>query len=126
MHFVYLKVPLASALGRAPERLHDAIEQDLVAAGAGSVLSWGTSLPSVDASEHDPGAFHRVDLGLRQLDAGLEALRARLLAMDAPDGTELHFTESGEALQQVVARGRWSERGASNGTHRPRITNGKA
>lgn len=119
MHFVYVKVPLHSPLGRALDALHQALQRELDASRAGALVSWGTSLPSPGAAEGAPGSFHRIDVELLDLDLGLRVLREALLTLGAPWGTELHFTAEGAALQQSLSEAVWSARVPSTGTHRP-------
>lgn len=106
MSFVYMKIPLRHASGEAADALHRALDRALSASGLGTLLGWGTSLPSANAREDDPDAFHRIDVTLR--DAGdLDAFRALLPALALPDGTRLHFSASGVAMQQTLGGGDW-------------------
>lgn len=109
MHFVYVKVPLWGTTDPASDALHRALEQELETAGVGSLVGWGTSLPSAGATERDPGSFHRVDIEIRELEAGLRVLREALATLKSPLGTELHFTAEGTAWQQSLSEGGWSD-----------------
>lgn len=120
MHFVYIKVPLHRPPGSALDALHEALQRALDASGAGALVSWGTSLPSPGAAEGAPGSFHRIDVELLDLEAGLHVLREALLPVQGASGTELHFTAEGAALQQSLSAAGWGGRVPSTGTHRPR------
>lgn len=121
MHFVYVKVPLRGLAKQALDALHQALESALETSATGSLLSWGTSVPSAGASESDPGSFHRVDIELHDdLEAGLQVLREVLPRLSAAHGTELHFTVHGAALQQTLSEAGWGAQVARAGSHRPR------
>jgi len=120
MHFVYVKVPLRGLAKQALDALHQALESALETSATGSLLSWGTSVPSAGASESDPGSFHRVDIELHDQEAGLQVLREVLPRLSAAHGTELHFTVHGAALQQTLSEAGWGAQVARAGSHRPR------
>lgn len=106
VEFVYLKIP-AGRPGRGPEHaLHAALEAALTGAGLGSLLAWGASVGDRDAGPLTP-RHHRIDIEVTALEPALALLRERLLALDVPVGTELHYTDAGQALQQDLAAGGW-------------------
>ncbi|KFN49518.1 hypothetical protein [Arenimonas composti] len=117
MFFAYLKVPLAQASGEAADALHRTLDGELAATGAGTLLGWGTSLPSADAREDDPGCFHRIDIGLRE-PAALEALRPALLGLGLAEGTRLHFNVDGVAMHQTLAGDGWGAAVKTRDVHR--------
>ena len=108
MHFVYVKVPLRHMDRPALDALHLALEDALAAAGAGSLVGWGTSVPTPTSSLNDPHAFHRMDLDLADLQAALGVVRDTLMQRELPPGTELHYTAEGTAVQMSLAQGVWS------------------
>jgi hypothetical protein len=126
MHFVYVKVPLRGLAKHALDALHQALQTALETSATGSLLSWGTSVPAAGAREDDPGSFHRIDIELDDLEAGLQVLREALPSLHAAPGTELHFTAQGAALQQVLSEAGWGARGPRAGSHRPRPQSGEA
>jgi hypothetical protein len=118
MHFVYIKVPLQGTSDQTWDAMHLALEHELTAAGVGSLIGWGTSVPTVGAATDDPGSFHRIDIELQALEHGLKVLRETLASMKSPPGTELHFTAQGSPLQQSLSENGWGAEVPRSGAHR--------
>ncbi len=109
--FVYAKIPLRDGVAERVDEVHEAVEQALSAHSAGALIGWGRSVSNtVDAATH-----HRLDIEVSDQALALAALQDVLASFD---GTELHYTEAGEALQIVRAGAAWAGPVPSTATSR--------
>ena len=107
MNFFYVKLPVGASLEGHEHHFHDGLESALTAEHLGSVLGWGDSLSSVHASEPVHLAFHRIDIEITDITPALALLQRTLLALDAPLGTEIHYTVNGTAWQDISGVAGW-------------------
>jgi hypothetical protein len=119
MHFVYVKLPLGhgKAEDERLEDLHVAIDQLLTDQRLGDLISWGASVTPSERLDQPAVVHHRMDMEVADLALALPALQQALATLLAPEGTEVHFTRDGVALQQRYTRGSWSDVEPSTGTH---------
>ncbi|CAM3643297.1 hypothetical protein [Roseateles saccharophilus] len=112
--FVYAKIPLRPGAAEHMDEVHEAVEQALAARSAGTLIGWGRSVSNAgDAVMH-----HRLDIEVDGQARGLAVLKEALAGLGVPDGTELHYTVDGEALQIVRAGASWAEPVRSTATSR--------
>jgi len=104
--FVYVKIPVSSAQDPLHQREYT-LDQTLREMGLGAVIGWGDSLGPVQADGSRPAAFLRIDINVGELDKARAALRQSLLELDAPFGTEIHYTLAGANLQDTYSRSGW-------------------
>lgn len=107
MHFVYVKVPVATDSDLRDRRLHEGIEAELVAHRLGSVLGWGGSLSDPRRDGGRALGFHRIDIEIGDLDAATALLRRVLPALGAPAGTEIHSTPAAGPRTEIYAASGW-------------------
>lgn len=117
--FVYVKIPLLTGQSERLPGLHEAIDAVLAERELGALMGWGSSLAGgsygrgLGAASH-----HRLDIELSDQPLGLALLEETLARLAAPAGTELHYTEDGEALQKLYAGDRWAAPTPTTATHR--------
>ncbi|MBI3349341.1 MAG: hypothetical protein HY020_19285 [Burkholderiales bacterium] len=118
--FVYVKIPLHPGQAERLPALHEDIERVLSADGLGELIGWGRSLPSLPGGRSGPeAAHHRLDIEVADQTRALVVLRHALAGLAVPDGTELHFTQDGQALQCLYERETWGSPMRSTATSRP-------
>lgn len=113
--FIYLKLPAEPALLARLEALHAGLDETLQASGLGSLMGWGRSL---GGPPPQPSAWHRIDIEARDAPRALALLREALSTSGVPAGSELHYSEGGQALQQDWDGQAWGAARPSTG-HRP-------
>lgn len=120
--FVYAKIPLRPGWAERLPAIYEAVEQALAASSLGTLVGWGRSVSNPGGGGDEAVTHQRLDIEVGDQPRALAVLKETLAGLGAPDGTELHYTEDGQALQIVYAAARWTEPGASTATsrHRPR------
>ncbi|MBV8033745.1 hypothetical protein [Roseateles sp.] len=117
--FVYVKIPLDGGQAERMPALHEGLERVLAAQALGELIGWGGSL---SAPPGGPGgaavSHHRLDIEVIDQGRALAVLQDALAGFAAPDGTELHYTEAGRAMQRVYAGARWAAATPSTATSR--------
>jgi hypothetical protein len=106
-YFVFVKIPLRHHDGDPLHLREEHIDAQLQAQGLGTVLGWGDSLGERrrDGSRH--AAYLRIDISLSDLGHGLALLRSLLPTLEAPQGTEIHYTLEGRPLIDRVVAEDW-------------------
>jgi hypothetical protein len=107
MHFFYVKLPVGSGLADREGVFHEGLEAALAREKAGFVLGWGDSLSTRKPSRSARVAFHRIDIEVKDVEVARALLQRTLVALDAPVGTEIHYTVADTALQDVFGSGGW-------------------
>lgn len=106
--FVYVRIPVQPRRGTDPlHQREDRIDQSLRAQGIGSVLGWGDSLGERRADGSRVAAYLRIDINVSDLAAVRTALRYLLPKLEAPAGTEIHYTLQGVSLQDTATTTDW-------------------
>lgn len=117
--FVYVKIPLLPGQAEGLPALHEDIERVLSTDARGSLISWGSSLSDTpDGRGIGAVSHHRLDIEVVDQAGGLALLEDALARLAAPDGTELHYTQGGQALQKVYTGARWAAPTPSTATSR--------
>ena len=122
MNFFYVKLPVGPRLEGSEQIFHDGLESALTVHHLGCVLGWGDSLSCANASEPPHLAFHRVDIEVTDIEPAVSLLRSTLVALEAPTGTEIHYTIDGAALQDIASSDGWRTEPCS--TTRRHVTSG--
>lgn len=105
--FVYLKIPVVADVVDQVHTREDKVDQLLKATGSGSVIGWGDSLGDEQPDGSRVVAFKRIDIEVMDLSATRFALQVALPKLDAPIGTEIHYTIEGKAFMDVFASFGW-------------------
>ena len=106
--FVYVRIPVSLRRGTDPLHLReDRIDQALRTQGIGTVVGWGDSLGERRADGSRVAAYFRIDISVSDLAAARTTLQHLLPKLDAPAGTEIHYTLQGVSLQDVATATEW-------------------
>lgn len=106
--FVYVRIPVQLRRGTDPlHQREDRIDQALRSQGIGSVVGWGDSLGERRADGSRVAAYLRIDINVSDLPAARTALRYLLPKLEAPAGTEIHYTLQGASLQDMATATGW-------------------
>ncbi|PTT22581.1 hypothetical protein DBR12_03765 [Acidovorax sp. HMWF029] len=106
-HFIYVKLPgnlMPLDRGAVYE---DPIEQALSEGNLGTVSGGGSSLGDKLPDGSRIIEFSGIDIDTDQPTRTLEVLRDLLRKLDAPAGTELHYTRGGAKLQDQLSSTGW-------------------
>lgn len=105
--FVFVKIPVgrheADPLHQREERIDAALRER----GLGTVVGWGDSLGERRADGSRVAAYIRIDITVTDLAPALTLLRELLPALEAPAGTEVHYTEGERHLLDRASAGDW-------------------
>lgn len=118
MHFFYVKLPVGSNLNGREHVFHDGLEAALADHKLGCVLGWGDSLSHRDVNKPVHLAFHRIDIDISDINPSLTLIRQTLMALDAPHGTEIHYTVDGTTLKDISSSTGWRTETGSKNTKR--------
>ncbi|WP_084153698.1 hypothetical protein [Simplicispira psychrophila] len=106
--FVYVRIPLQPRQRVDPlHQREDEIDQALHAQGIGTVLGWGDSLGERRADGSRVAAYLRIDINVSDLAAARTTLQQLLPTLEAPAGTEIHYTLQGVRLQDRATATGW-------------------
>ena len=105
--FIYVKIPGEIGPLDRGELFEDKIEPVLAEKSLGSVSGGGSSLGDARPDGSRPIEFCGIDIDTKARDEALAALRSLLPTLNAPVGTELHYTKSGQQLQDELSIGGW-------------------
>lgn len=111
--FIYVKLPGNIQPIQRGEQFEDRIDPVLTEAGLGVVSGGGSSLADPLPDGRRLVAFCGIDIDTPKRDSALPVLRDLLPKLEAPVGTELHYTRDGVKLQDEFTSAGWS-------TDRPR------
>lgn len=106
-HFVYIKIPGSIQPLERGDLFEDKIDPVLAQDNLGSVSGGGSSLSDPHPDGSRTIEFCGIDIDAADRDRTLVKLRELLPQLDAPHGTELHYTRDGAKLQDVLAFGGW-------------------
>ena len=104
--FVYVKIPVSTTADPLHQREYT-IDQTLREMGLGAVIGWGDSLGPTQPDGTRPAAYLRIDINVSELGEARTALRDCLSTLDAPIGTEIHYTVDGVNLEDIHMRSGW-------------------
>ena len=106
-HFVYIKIPESVGPLNRGDRYEDPLQASLDAHRLGEVTGGGSQLGDEQPDGTRSIEFCGIDVELTDLDRGRALLRAQLLELGAPRGTELHFTVGDVRLQDELGPEGW-------------------
>ena len=78
----------------------------------GAVIGWGRSLGGPPPG---PSSWHRIDIESPATEQALPLLRLSLAGLAAPAGSELHYSQAGQALQEDWSGLAWAPPRPSTG-----------
>ena len=105
--FLFVKIPLTRRTVDPLHQREDRIDQALRAQGGGMVIGWGDSLGAARKDGKRIAEFIRIDITAPVLNDALVALHALLPELDAPMGTQIHYTLDGQHRRDVVTELGW-------------------
>jgi hypothetical protein len=108
--FVYVMIPGDIQPLARGERFEDPLEEVLQAAGLGNVSGGGSQLDDPYPDGRPRVAYCGIDIDVVDLDRALAAIRQKLGELDAPEGTEVHYTLGATMLLDRLANGAWHQR----------------
>lgn len=106
-HFIYVKLPGNLMPIDRGALYEDPIEKALSADNLGTVSGGGSSLGDALPDGSRIVEFSGIDIDTDQPAQTLELLRDLLQKLDAPEGTELHYTRGSSKLQDQLAVTGW-------------------
>ena len=106
-NFVYLKIPRGASMLAPGLRADEQVDEDMRGSGLGLVIGWGGSLGDLGADGVRHLTHHRIDIEVGDPAAARQRLRHLMHELDAPVGTELHYTEQGLPLVDLLAAPGW-------------------
>ena len=105
--FVYVKIPVVKDAADPFHWREDEIDQVLSDKGIGSVIGWGSSLGTVLQDGSREIAFTRIDINVTDLTMARALLQTTLPALEAPSGTEIHYTIEQQNLEDILTPSGW-------------------
>lgn len=108
--FMYVMIPDDIQPLARGERFEDPLEAVLQAARLGSISGGGSQLDDPYPDGRPRVAFCGIDIDVVDLDRALGAIRRKLGELDAPEGTEVHYTVGETMLLDRLANGVWHQR----------------
>jgi hypothetical protein len=105
--FVYVKLPESIGPIDRGERYEDPIADRLAEQALGEVSGGGSQLGDERADGTRPIEFCGIDVDVTDQRQALVVLRAALIELRAPIGTELHYTVAGVKLQDELRADGW-------------------
>ncbi len=105
--FLFVKIPVTRHTMDPLHQREDRIDQALRARGVGMVIGWGDSLGAARADGKRIAEFIRIDITAPVLDHARIALHALLPELDAPLGTQIHYTLHGQHRMDAATELGW-------------------
>jgi hypothetical protein len=118
MNFFYIKIPVGTSLADREHIFHEGLESALTTQKAGTVLGWGDSVSRPNANEPARLAFHRIDIEITDFKPALTLIQHTLVTLNAPLGTEIHYTVDRTAFQDISSATGWHTEACHTGTQR--------
>jgi hypothetical protein len=106
--FIYIKIPGEIGPIDRGEMFEDKIEPVLAEKSLGTISGGGSSLGDARPDGSRPVTFCGIDIDTESRDEALVVLRDLLPTLNAPVGTELHYTKNGLKLQDEFAAEGWT------------------
>lgn len=105
--FVYIMIPGDIQPLERGERFEDPLEDVLRAKDLGHVSGGGSQMAEPYPDGRPRVEFCGLDVDVTDRDEALRVIRETMVALRAPIGTELHYTDNGAALLDRLADGTW-------------------
>lgn len=115
--FIYIKIPGDIQPLVRGERFEDPLQAALEQTGLGNISGGGSQLDDPYPDGRPRVEFCGIDVDATDRDKARALLMHKLIELDAPPGTELHYTREGVKLLDRYATGGWSEALARTVTH---------
>ena len=106
--FVYVLIPEGLGPLERGDKYEDAIGDRLEAFGLGEITGGGSQLGDLRADGTRGIESCGIDIDLDDLERGRDKLRKWLLELEAPPGTELHYTVDGVTLKDALGSDGWA------------------
>lgn len=106
-HFVYLKIPEPLMPLDRGSKYEDPIDAVLEPRRLGSVSGGGSQLGDERPDGTPTIAFCGIDIDVTDLEEARSVLRATLVELGAPAGTEIHYSIADEKLQDELRVEGW-------------------
>ncbi|NMM86941.1 hypothetical protein B2J88_21660 [Rhodococcus sp. SRB_17] len=104
---MFVKIPVGRHEADPLHLREEQMDEALRAQGLGLVVGWGDSLGERHLDGSRDVVYLRIDILVHDLAAALSVLRALLPALDAPQGTEIHYTLDGRNLHDTAEAAGW-------------------
>ncbi len=105
--FIYVMIPGDIQPLVRGERFEDPLDDALQAVELGNVSGGGSQLDDPYPDGRPRVAFCGIDIDVVERDRALDVVRGKLTELDAPEGTEIHYTVETVMLQDRFANGAW-------------------
>jgi len=105
--FIFLKIQDALGPLDRGDRYEDPLAAALNACELGEVTGGGTQLGDERPDGTSTIEFCGIDVYAKDRDRAIALVRSELLALNAPVGSEIHYTSSGCKLQDVLSPSGW-------------------
>jgi hypothetical protein len=106
--FVYVKIPGDIQPLERGERFEDPLDDALTASGLGHVSGGGSQLDDPHPDGSSRVEYCGIDVDVVDRVAALALIRAKLVELTAPEGTELHYTVGAERLLDRLEGAAWA------------------
>jgi len=106
-HFIYVKIPESLMPLDRGAKYEDPIDDVLKERDLGEVSGGGSQLGDQRPDGTRPIEFCGIDIDARELAETRSRLRAMLVDLGAPSGTEIHFTIGERKLQDLLSPDGW-------------------
>jgi hypothetical protein len=107
-YFVYIKIPEAIGPINRGSKYEDPIDAKLRDRGLGEITGGGSQLGDAAPDGSRPIEFCGIDVDVTSLEEGLPLLRDALLELNAPLGTQLHYSLDGSKLADELNKTGWT------------------
>jgi hypothetical protein len=107
--FIYVKIPGDIQPLVRGERFEDPLQTALAELGLGSISGGGSQLDDPYPDGRPRVEFCGIDVDVKDREKARAFLMKKLVELDAPPGTELHYTRDGAKLLDRYENGSWSE-----------------
>lgn len=100
--FVYVKIPITrhSLVDPFHQREYE-LASRLQDAAAGNVIGWGQSVSDAAEDGEQHPLHQRIDITTQNLAHTRQQLRQILIDLAVPTGTEIHYTQAGQAYVDI-------------------------
>ncbi len=107
--FIYIRIPGDIQPIARGERFEDPLQAVLEETGLGEISGGGSQLAEPYPDGRPRVEFCGIDADATDLDKARALLMRKLIELDAPTGTELHYTKGESMLLDRLVDGAWSE-----------------
>ena len=105
--FVYIKIPEDIGPVARGEKYEDSLDKLISSSELGGVSGGGSQLGAERLDGTRSIVFSGIDIDVTDLQKALDVLRSKLRTLNAPCGTEIHYTQGGTTLQDELHSNGW-------------------